>query len=79
MPPENLNSLLDTRETAIFLGLAPSTLESWRCRGRGPAYCKLGANVMYRIEDLEVWLDSHRIVPEPVAAKENTMGTCKRG
>jgi hypothetical protein len=39
-------------------GLSESTLAKLRLNGNGPAYCKLGRRVVYRGEDLEVWLAS---------------------
>jgi predicted DNA-binding transcriptional regulator AlpA len=45
-------------EAAEFLGLATSTLAKLRSTGNGPAYCKLGRRVVYRMEDLEAWLES---------------------
>jgi hypothetical protein len=29
--------LLNDKEAAVLLGVAPATLRSWRCRGIGPA------------------------------------------
>src|SRR5262249_7757376 len=45
-------------EAAKMLGLAPSTLAKLRLNGNGPAYCKLGRRVVYRMEDIEAWLQS---------------------
>lgn len=33
-----------------------STLATWRCRGRGPPYVKLGSRVGYFGRDLNEWL-----------------------
>lgn len=52
--------LLTTHEAADYLRLSARTLERYRVDGTGPAYSKAGpglrAKVLYRIEDLEVWL-----------------------
>ena len=49
--------LLDEREAAKLLGLAPGTLSVWRSTGR---YCipfiKVGSKVRYRRCDLDAWL-----------------------
>ena len=45
-----------------------STLASWRHEGRGPAYVKFGKRIMYRGEDLNRFIEEHRIVPENRAA-----------
>jgi len=64
------NSLLNTTEAANYLGLAPSTLHSWRGQGKGPSYLKYGtggregmAAVRYCPQDLDQWLAERRIVP----------------
>ncbi|MDO4429194.1 MAG: helix-turn-helix domain-containing protein [Atopobiaceae bacterium] len=46
---------------ARILGISPRTLSNWRVQGRGPRYVKVGSNrspVLYRISDIEEWLDS---------------------
>jgi excisionase family DNA binding protein len=48
--------VLDTREAAKYVGLAPSTLETLRVRGGGPRFLKIRRAVRYRFDDLEAWL-----------------------
>ena len=48
---------LRTPEAARFLGLSGRTLEKHRTYGTGPRYSKLGGRVVYRIEDLQAWVD----------------------
>jgi len=43
---------------AEMLGLSRGTLANWRAEGRGPRYIKLGRDVLYRVSDLEAWLDA---------------------
>ncbi len=50
--------LLKTVEAGQLLRLSPKTLETWRVRGGGPRFCKLGCRVFYRREDLESWIES---------------------
>ncbi len=50
-------------QAARYLGLAPQTLRNLRHYGRGPAYCKLGSRVVYKISDLERYLAERRIDP----------------
>jgi predicted DNA-binding transcriptional regulator AlpA len=52
------NPTLTPDAAAEFLGLASSTLAKMRLSGNGPVYCKLGRRVVYRMEDLEAWLES---------------------
>jgi predicted site-specific integrase-resolvase len=50
----------NTKEAADYLGMKPSTLEAWRCRGGGPIFLKFGKAVRYRPEDLEAFMDERR-------------------
>ncbi|HVS15502.1 MAG TPA: helix-turn-helix domain-containing protein [Thermoanaerobaculia bacterium] len=50
------SQLLDPRATAGLLGVRYATLATWRWRGEGPPYVKVGATVRYRLTDLEAWL-----------------------
>ena len=34
--------LIDSKEAAFVLGISSRTLANWRCKGRGPAYIRLG-------------------------------------
>jgi len=53
-----------TVEAAKQLKLSPKTLERYRVEGKGPPFHKLGsgkrARVLYKITDLEAWLQSCR-------------------
>jgi predicted DNA-binding transcriptional regulator AlpA len=53
MPPRYLR----TPEAARFVGLSIRTLEKHRTYGTGPRYSKLGGRVVYRIEDLQAWVE----------------------
>ena len=53
MSIEEMNRVLMTKEAARLLGLSPSTLATWRCRGSGPPVVRVGRKrVGYRLEDL---------------------------
>ncbi|CAM5768324.1 MULTISPECIES: helix-turn-helix transcriptional regulator [Pseudomonadota] len=49
---------LRTPEAARFVGLSIRTLEKHRIYGTGPRYSKLGGRVVYRVEDLQEWVDA---------------------
>jgi predicted DNA-binding transcriptional regulator AlpA len=51
-------SVVSARDAARQIGLSESTLAKLRLNGNGPAYCKLGRRVVYRLVDLEQWLQS---------------------
>lgn len=53
------NRLHTTKTAADYLGLGVSTLNRWRCEGRGPRFCSLGGNaVRYRQEDLDAFIQA---------------------
>ena len=53
LPPRYLR----TPEAARFLGLSGRTLEKHRIYGTGPRYSKLGGRVVYRLDDLQTWVE----------------------
>jgi hypothetical protein len=67
--------LLTDEEAAPLLNVSPATLRSWRCRGVGPTYVKLGrgakAPVRYSEADIEDFVSQCRHVPPVRAAQEN--------
>lgn len=54
-----MENLLDTAAAAARLGLAPDTMTTMRCRGRGPAWVKIGRRALYRPEDLAAYAAAH--------------------
>lgn len=53
-----MSQLLTNEQAANYIGFQPSTLNHWRCSGRGPRFLRLGRYIRYRTEDLEAWLDA---------------------
>jgi predicted DNA-binding transcriptional regulator AlpA len=53
--------LLDSFQAANWLSLSTSTLAKLRLTGKGPVYVKLGRRVAYRNDDLEAWVELHRV------------------
>lgn len=54
------NRCLRTSEAAAYIGLSKSTLEKLRVTGGGPEYSALGRVIVYRVEDLDAWVLSHK-------------------
>lgn len=52
---------LTLRQAAEFLGISYQTLRNWRSEGRPtpPSY-QIGAKVVYRLADLESWMEARR-------------------
>jgi predicted DNA-binding transcriptional regulator AlpA len=59
--------LLNDNEAAEQLGVSPATLRSWRCRGIGPNYVKMGSGkksaVRYSASDIDQFIAQCRQVP----------------
>lgn len=59
MPKESaVEPVFDTIAASSLLGLKASTLEVWRCKGIGPRFVKLGARVVYRLCDINEFLEN---------------------
>jgi predicted DNA-binding transcriptional regulator AlpA len=60
--PANAQNAFDIPAAAEYCGLKPPTLNMYRQKGGGPAYCKLGRKVVYLRADLDSFLASRRVV-----------------
>lgn len=67
-------------EATAYLGFKSTrTLRNMRFRGNGPSFLKQGRHVIYRVEDLEEWLDKKAVLKTrtsdkgtPLSASEAT-------
>ena len=59
--------MLNETEAALFMGVARQTIATWRYKQLGPAYFKLSKRVVYKVEDLEDFIQSCRVAPRGVA------------
>jgi predicted DNA-binding transcriptional regulator AlpA len=57
---ETNSALLNAQKAADWTGLSTSTLAKLRLTGNGPTYSKLGRRVVYRVGDLDAWIEAHR-------------------
>jgi hypothetical protein len=57
----DLEAALNENQAAEFLGLSVRTLQTWRVRGGGPPYCKIGRSVRYQRADLAAFRQSHSV------------------
>lgn len=55
----SVEPLLNERQVAEITGMSVRSLQTWRLRGGGPAYVKLGTAVRYRRGDIDAWLESN--------------------
>jgi predicted DNA-binding transcriptional regulator AlpA len=56
--PGHGNKLLTDVQVAAFLNMSVRSVRNYRLRGGGPAYCKIGALVRYRLSDVEAFVAS---------------------
>lgn len=49
-------TLLDTGEAANYLTLSTTTMTSWRSRGQGPRFVRIGRSIRYRRADLDAFI-----------------------
>jgi predicted DNA-binding transcriptional regulator AlpA len=56
-------SLLDSRQVAGFLGIAPATLKWWRLSAQqsGPDFIRVGGVIRYSMQDLRQYLESRTV------------------
>jgi predicted DNA-binding transcriptional regulator AlpA len=66
--------LIPTKEAAEILGTTEGTLKSWRSRGTGPSWVKLGASVRYDVEELLGFIKRNTRVPSVRALVEERRG-----
>ena len=52
-----IEPVFDTIAAAPLLGVKPGTLEVWRYKGIGPQFVKCGSRVIYRLRDINEYLD----------------------
>lgn len=58
---------LNEKAAACYLGLSVRTLQKRRFERQAPPYFKIGKSIKYRTEDLDKFLDAHRIDPARAA------------
>ncbi|GAC1380144.1 MAG: hypothetical protein NVSMB48_05620 [Marmoricola sp.] len=56
-----LSGYLDEPDAATTLGYSPLHLSRLRRRGDGPVYIRRGRAVVYKVSDLEEWMDERRV------------------
>lgn len=54
---------VNEKEVSRVTGLAVQTLRNYRHLGKGPAYCKVGRAIRYRMEDVVNFMDEQRVEP----------------
>lgn len=53
--------LIDEHEAAALIGVAPSTMNSWRVKRVGPRFVRVGRLVRYRPDDVRTFVESRLV------------------
>lgn len=65
--PMNTNETpeyVDDRTLAARTSISRVTWQTWRARGEGPPYHKVGRRCLYRWAEVSAWLESKRVEPK---------------
>jgi predicted DNA-binding transcriptional regulator AlpA len=57
----NNSYLLNERQAAEIIGCSVALMRKWRLLGEGPNYVKISRLVRYRAEDVDTFLEAHRV------------------
>lgn len=61
-PPDYLDSLINEKVAAEFLGYTIRALQNWRVRGGGPPFVKVSSrSIRYRRRELIEWSESRMV------------------
>jgi hypothetical protein len=63
MPTQIDTEVLTQTQAAQYLNRGLRTLAVWRGKGYGPAFVRIGGAVMYRLVDLQAFIERNRVVP----------------
>ena len=53
-----METYLTPEQLAKMIGLSVKTLNKWRWEGKGPHFLKLGRRVVYRLSDIDIYLQA---------------------
>lgn len=59
--------LVPLQPVCDYTGLTPSAFYSMRHRGEGPPAYRIGKRLMFRMTEVEAWVQSRRDEPEPAS------------
>ena len=55
------NEIYEPDSVQLSLIGKPQTLARYRHEGRGPNYLKLGKKILYRGQDIIIWINKHEV------------------
>lgn len=57
-----MSPLIRSIEVAAILGVANTTLEAWRIKGKGPRFLKVGKGaIRYDRKDVAEWIEAQKV------------------
>ena len=65
---------LNQQQLSVRWGVSQRTLERWRAIGLGPCFLKMGARVVYRLEDIETYEIQHMRASTSEPAEQPQLG-----
>jgi predicted DNA-binding transcriptional regulator AlpA len=68
---DTVPEILTTEQLAEFVHVPVNTVHYWRAQGTGPRGIKVGKRVIYRLSDVEVWLEG-KAADDPNADRRQT-------
>jgi hypothetical protein len=54
-------AVLREPHAAFYIGIAKTTLKKQRMQGRGPAFVRMGRTIVYRLRDLDLFLETRLV------------------
>lgn len=54
-----MNHHLNTADAAAYMGVSQDFLKRARITGKGPVYAKIGKKVIYRLRDLDAFVEKN--------------------
>jgi excisionase family DNA binding protein len=61
MQESGFKKLANTEEAAMYLNLKKQTLYNWRHKRKGPDYIMMGKLPMYKLSELDRFIESKRV------------------
>lgn len=55
---------VDDRQLAVRTSLSRAAWQTFRSRGKGPPYYKVGKRCLYKWHEVEAWIDAQRTEPK---------------
>ena len=54
-----MNTLINTVEAAAYMSVSQDFLKRARVTGKGPVFVKIGRKVLYRLKDIDAFIEKH--------------------